>query len=241
MTALLDTDILSEIFRGKNATVMARATAYVQVQGRYRISSITEVEIARGGTKALSLKWSSDPICPKSTRILSNRHHLPQHNLTRNRSAQTEPPRHSTEHPRKPRPTRYRLMHQGDNRQMLSSLEGLNAYAEPGEALGARRLRCAARVWRGAAQSLMRAVLVVPVNVDLDLALGREDAPGPGLQPEPVLVLEGSPQSLSEGDARVFADGAKAGLDVVGLAPVAVAAVELVTAIAKIIRWALSA
>ena len=30
-------------------------------------------------------------------------------------------------------------MHYGDDRQMLSSLEGLNAYAEPGEALGAKR------------------------------------------------------------------------------------------------------
>ena len=29
-------------------------------------------------------------------------------------------------------------MHYGDNRQMLSSLEGLNAYAEPGEALGVK-------------------------------------------------------------------------------------------------------
>lgn len=48
MTALLDTDILSEIFRGKNATVMARAAAYVHINDRYRISSITEVEISRG-------------------------------------------------------------------------------------------------------------------------------------------------------------------------------------------------
>ena len=46
MTALLDTDILSEIFRGKNATVIARASAYLQANDRYRISSITEVEIS---------------------------------------------------------------------------------------------------------------------------------------------------------------------------------------------------
>jgi hypothetical protein len=48
MTALLDTDTLSEIFRGKNPTVMARASAYVRAHQRFRISTITEVEISRG-------------------------------------------------------------------------------------------------------------------------------------------------------------------------------------------------
>jgi tRNA(fMet)-specific endonuclease VapC len=48
MTALLDTDTLSEIFRGKNPTVMARASAYARSHQRFRISTITEVEISRG-------------------------------------------------------------------------------------------------------------------------------------------------------------------------------------------------
>jgi predicted nucleic acid-binding protein len=48
MTALLDTDTLSEIFRGKNPTVMARVSAYARAHQRFRISTITEVEISRG-------------------------------------------------------------------------------------------------------------------------------------------------------------------------------------------------
>lgn len=50
--ALLDTDILSELMRGKNETVRARAEAYVRVHGRLSVSVITVLEIVKGLQKA---------------------------------------------------------------------------------------------------------------------------------------------------------------------------------------------
>ncbi len=52
MSVLLDTDALSELFRAKNPTVVQRANAYLSAGGRLRISTITEVEIARGWHQA---------------------------------------------------------------------------------------------------------------------------------------------------------------------------------------------
>jgi tRNA(fMet)-specific endonuclease VapC len=45
---LLDADILSEIIKGKNATVTAQARGYVAVHKLYTLSSITVMEIAFG-------------------------------------------------------------------------------------------------------------------------------------------------------------------------------------------------
>lgn len=45
---LLDTDILSEILKGFDRAVAARAAAYRAVWGRYTISTITVVEVVKG-------------------------------------------------------------------------------------------------------------------------------------------------------------------------------------------------
>jgi len=46
--ALLDTDILSEIFKAKNATIVANAIAYKEVFGQFTLSVITVMEIVKG-------------------------------------------------------------------------------------------------------------------------------------------------------------------------------------------------
>jgi predicted nucleic acid-binding protein len=45
---LLDTDILSEIIKGKNATIAARAMAYIAEQGRFTTSAVSVAEIVYG-------------------------------------------------------------------------------------------------------------------------------------------------------------------------------------------------
>jgi predicted nucleic acid-binding protein len=45
---LLDTDIVSEIFRQKNQTLIAKATAYRAIIGYYTISMITIMEVVQG-------------------------------------------------------------------------------------------------------------------------------------------------------------------------------------------------
>jgi tRNA(fMet)-specific endonuclease VapC len=52
MKALVDTDILSELFRGKNPTVDAHAAAYRAQHGLITISIITLVEVVRGWHQA---------------------------------------------------------------------------------------------------------------------------------------------------------------------------------------------
>lgn len=49
---LLDTDIFSELMRGKNEVVRARADAYVKQHGRLAISTVTVLEVAKGLQKA---------------------------------------------------------------------------------------------------------------------------------------------------------------------------------------------
>jgi len=49
---MLDTDIFSELMRGKNEVVRARADAYVKQHGRLTISVITVLEVAKGLQKA---------------------------------------------------------------------------------------------------------------------------------------------------------------------------------------------
>jgi tRNA(fMet)-specific endonuclease VapC len=46
--ALLDSDIYSEVLKGIDARVVARAAAYHAVFGRYTISVITVMEIIKG-------------------------------------------------------------------------------------------------------------------------------------------------------------------------------------------------
>ena len=46
--ALLDTDILSEIIKGRNVTVSARASLYRVVFSRYTFSAVTVLEIVKG-------------------------------------------------------------------------------------------------------------------------------------------------------------------------------------------------
>jgi tRNA(fMet)-specific endonuclease VapC len=45
---LLDTDILSEIMKGKNPFIEQHATEYLRTHGRFRFSVITRYEILRG-------------------------------------------------------------------------------------------------------------------------------------------------------------------------------------------------
>lgn len=46
--ALLDTDTLSELLKGRNANVRLRALAYVQQHGQLAFSSMTRYEVVRG-------------------------------------------------------------------------------------------------------------------------------------------------------------------------------------------------
>jgi tRNA(fMet)-specific endonuclease VapC len=52
---VLDTDILSEILKGKDATVAARARAYRAEHGRYTLTVIAVLEIVRGLRRVQSL------------------------------------------------------------------------------------------------------------------------------------------------------------------------------------------
>ncbi len=47
--ALIDTDIFSEILKGIDRNVVTRATTYRALFRRYTISSITVVEVVKGG------------------------------------------------------------------------------------------------------------------------------------------------------------------------------------------------
>jgi tRNA(fMet)-specific endonuclease VapC len=48
MRTLVDTDIWSEIFKGKNATVLARAAAYLSQHGRFTLTAVTVFEVIQG-------------------------------------------------------------------------------------------------------------------------------------------------------------------------------------------------
>jgi tRNA(fMet)-specific endonuclease VapC len=50
--AILDTDILSELLRGRNARVVARAKDYVTQLGPFAVSVVTLMELAKGLEKA---------------------------------------------------------------------------------------------------------------------------------------------------------------------------------------------
>jgi tRNA(fMet)-specific endonuclease VapC len=46
--ALLDTDILSEVMRGKDVRVVEHASLYIQTYGRFTISAVTVAEVVKG-------------------------------------------------------------------------------------------------------------------------------------------------------------------------------------------------
>ena len=46
--ALLDTDILSEVLKAKDARVLANAQQYLSEHGRFAFSAITDYEVVRG-------------------------------------------------------------------------------------------------------------------------------------------------------------------------------------------------
>ena len=46
--ALLDTDILTEIFKGRNSTVRGHAATYLKTYGQFTISAFTQFEVVRG-------------------------------------------------------------------------------------------------------------------------------------------------------------------------------------------------
>jgi tRNA(fMet)-specific endonuclease VapC len=54
--ALLDTDTLSEIGKGRNPTVTANAKTYRRAFGHYSFSTVTVLEIVRGYQKAQQLQ-----------------------------------------------------------------------------------------------------------------------------------------------------------------------------------------
>jgi tRNA(fMet)-specific endonuclease VapC len=48
MRTLVDTDIWSEIFKGKNETVLARSAAYLAQHGRHTLTAVTVFEVIQG-------------------------------------------------------------------------------------------------------------------------------------------------------------------------------------------------
>ncbi len=48
MRTLVDTDIWSEIFRGKNASVLSRAATYLSQHGQYTLTAVTVFEVVSG-------------------------------------------------------------------------------------------------------------------------------------------------------------------------------------------------
>jgi len=45
---LLDTDILSEVLKGRNRDVIENANSYLKVHGEFAISAFTHFEVVRG-------------------------------------------------------------------------------------------------------------------------------------------------------------------------------------------------
>jgi len=85
--ALLDTDTLNEVLKGRNPTVVRHAADYLQQHGQFAISSITWYEVLRGLLeknaavqlaqfalsaaircyfRSPSTNWNARPICGRS-------------------------------------------------------------------------------------------------------------------------------------------------------------------------------
>ncbi|QDU91779.1 tRNA(fMet)-specific endonuclease VapC [Pirellulimonas nuda] len=63
--SLLDTDILSDILKGRNQVVTDNADAYLKLHGRFAISDFTRFEVVRGlrWQKATAKLTSFDRLC----------------------------------------------------------------------------------------------------------------------------------------------------------------------------------
>jgi len=69
--ALIDTDILSEILKQRNATVAAKALAYFQQHMGFTISAITRYEVRRGHIlKKSHALWRFEKFC-RHNRVIS--------------------------------------------------------------------------------------------------------------------------------------------------------------------------
>ena len=69
--ALLDTDILSEVFKRRNAVVSTNAANYLAHHGKFQFSSVTRYEVLRGlkARSATTGVQSFDLLCRNSTVI----------------------------------------------------------------------------------------------------------------------------------------------------------------------------
>lgn len=70
--ALLDTDIFSEVLRGRNQAVVAKADAYLATFGKFTVSVITVAEMVEG------LKWKGrqDAIDRLLSKLRSEQHEI---------------------------------------------------------------------------------------------------------------------------------------------------------------------
>lgn len=66
--ALLDTDILSEVLKRKNAAVVAKAAAYLAQHGQFAFSALTRYEVLRGlkDKQATAQLQRFDAFCQRS-------------------------------------------------------------------------------------------------------------------------------------------------------------------------------
>lgn len=66
---LMDTDILSEVLRGRNQQVVARAESYLRLYGQFSISAFTRYEVVRGlrWTKAVAKLTAFTQLCESMT------------------------------------------------------------------------------------------------------------------------------------------------------------------------------
>jgi predicted nucleic acid-binding protein len=66
-SSLLDTDILTEIFKARNHQVTSHASAYLQEHGQFAISAMTRFEIVRGlrHKRATALLARFETVCAR--------------------------------------------------------------------------------------------------------------------------------------------------------------------------------
>jgi predicted nucleic acid-binding protein len=66
-SSLLDTDILTEVFKGRNQLVAANAAAYLREHGQFAISAMTRFEVVRGlrHKRATTLLARFDSMCAR--------------------------------------------------------------------------------------------------------------------------------------------------------------------------------
>lgn len=66
-SSLLDTDILTEIFKGRDRTVGTNAVSYLRSHGQFAISAMTRFEVVRGlrHKRAVKLLSAFDSMCAR--------------------------------------------------------------------------------------------------------------------------------------------------------------------------------